>query len=118
MRISAAFPSKYLRPTDLQGRQVVVKISRLEMQDVGDKEKPVLYFEDKEKGLVLNKTNSNTITAAYGEETGDWEGATIVLFETPVEFQGKRVPAIRCLVPPRKPQTPPAEVGPNDGILF
>ena len=84
-----------------------MKISSVEMRGVGEDTKPVLYFEEKEKGLVLNKTNANTIAAAYGEETDDWVGAEIVLYETMVEFQGQRKPGIRCLVPPRRPQRPP-----------
>ncbi len=117
MRISTAFPSEYLRATDLQGHQVPVKISRAEMRDVGDGQKPVLYFEGKERGLILNKTNSNIIAAVYGDETEEWKGEEIVLFETMVDFQGRQVPAIRCRIPPRKPQKPPHEEI-NDEIPF
>jgi hypothetical protein len=106
MRISSAFPSDYLRAVDLQGQKVLVTMSRVEMRDMGDEVKPVLYFKGKDKGLVLNKTNSNTISAAYGDETGDWEGMQVVLYETMVEFQGQRKPGIRCFVPPQKPQSP------------
>jgi hypothetical protein len=118
MRISTAFPSDYLKAADLQGRRITVKIARVEMRDVGDDTKPVLYFEDKDKGLVLNKTNANTISSAHGDETKDWEGQEIVLFETAVDFQGKRVAAIRCIVPPRKLQTSSAEVIPDDDMPF
>lgn len=118
MRISGAFPSDYLKAHDLQDQKVLVKMSRVEMRDIGDEVKPVLFFEAKDKGLVLNKTNSNTISAVYGDETDDWIGELVVLYETTVEFQGKRVAAIRCLVPPRKPQKPAADGGPNDEIPF
>jgi hypothetical protein len=104
MRISGAFPSEYLKPAGLQGQKVLLKMSRVEMRDMGDEVKPVLFFEGKEKGLVLNKTNANTISAAYGDETDNWVGKEIVLYETPVEYQGQRRPGIRCFVPPRKPQ--------------
>jgi hypothetical protein len=117
MRISTAFPSEYLRAVDLQGRRVTLKISRAEMREVGDDTKPVVYFEGKDKGLVLNKTNSNTISAAYGDETDEWVGMEIVLFETMVEFQGQRKPGIRCQVPPRRPQRSPDEEI-NDDIPF
>jgi hypothetical protein len=80
------------------------------MRDVGDDTKPVAYFEGKDKGLVLNKTNSNTISAAYGDETDDWVGAEIVLYETMVEFQGQRKPGIRCLVPPRRQKSPDEDI--------
>ena len=119
MRISSAFPSPYLKAADLQGRRVPVKISRVEMQEFTDEVKPVVYFEGKPKGLVLNKTNANTISAAYGDETEDWEGKETVLYEAEVEYQGRRMPGIRCIVQSqRKPQTPPADVGPDDEIPF
>jgi hypothetical protein len=117
MRISGAFPSEYLKAADLQGRQVTVKISRVEMKDIGEEVKPVLYLEGKDKGLVLNKTNANSISAAYGDETDEWIGQEIVLYETAVEFQGRRVQGIRCRVPPLKLQKSVA-VDINDDIPF
>jgi hypothetical protein len=117
MRISGAFPSDYLKAQDLQGQKVLVKMSRVEMRDIGGEVKPVLFFEGKDKGLVLNKTNSNTISAVYGDETEGWEGEEIVLFVTEVEYQGQRMPGIRCQVPPRKPQKPLAQE-PDDDTPF
>src|SRR4029077_18793814 len=99
MRVSAAFPSPYLKASDLQGRRIPVKILRVEMQELGDELKPVVYFEGKSKGLVLNKTNANTISAAYGDETEDWEGKETVLYETEVEYQGRGIPGRRGIVP-------------------
>ena len=115
MRIS--FPSEYLRAADLQGQKVHVRISHVEKKNVGDEEKYVVFFKGKDKGLPLNKTNPNTIIAAYSDETDDWEGAELVLFETMVEYQGQRKPGIRCLVPPRQPQKPVKE-DPEDDIPF
>ena len=70
MKISNAFPSKYLRAADLQDRQIEVVMHRVEMENVGDDDKkPVLHFVRKQKGLVLNKVNSRTIAAAYGDDT-------------------------------------------------
>lgn len=99
MRISSAFPSNYLKAADLQGRRVRVTMSRVELEKIGDDTRPVLYFQGKEKGAVLNKTNSNVISAVYGDDTDDWEGHPIELFEAMVDFQGKTVPAIRMNVP-------------------
>ena len=103
MRISSAFPSNYLKAADLQGRQVKVKIDRVEMEEIGGEPKPILYFVGKEKGVVMNKTNANNIASAYGDDTDDWQDAEIILYEAMVDFQGKSVPAIRIRVPPRAP---------------
>jgi hypothetical protein len=115
MRISSAFPSKYLKAADLHGKQATVVISHVTMETIGDDERPILYFSGKEKGLVLNKTNANTIANVFGDDTEDWRGGEIILFDTIVDFQGKSMPAIRCRVPPRKPE-PKTEI--DDDIPF
>lgn len=104
MQISQAFPSNYLKASDLQGRNVTIKIDRVETEKIGTDTKLVLYFQGKDKGMVLNKTNANNIAHIYGEETEDWRGCEIVLFEAMVDYQGKTVPAIRVKAPQRKPQ--------------
>jgi len=102
MLISQAFPSEYLRAADLQGRNIRVTISHVEMRDVGDDNKPVLFFQGKEKGVVMNKTNSNNISAAYGDDTDGWGGKEVVLYEAMVDFQGRSVAAIRIRPPAAK----------------
>lgn len=99
MDINSAFATKYLKASDLQGRDVTVKMGRVEQEKVGDDQKLILYFQGKEKGMVLNKTNANSIADVYGSETGDWYGQTIILFEQMVDFQGKRVPGLRIRAP-------------------
>lgn len=100
MRIDEQFPSTYLKAADLQGRAVRVNISHVDIEEIsGGERKPVLYFQGKDKGLVLNKTNSNNIAAAYGYETDSWVGQPVELFEMMVDYQGKSVPAIRIRVP-------------------
>lgn len=101
--INDAFPSKYLKASDLQGRQVTVKMDRADYEVIGDDRKLILYFQGKDKGMVLNKTNANNISFIYGPNTDDWNGAEITLFEAMVDFQGKTVPAIRVRAPQRKP---------------
>ena len=106
MNIGDIFPSNYLKASDLKGRQVTVKIARIEMETIGQgkeaSHKPVIYFEGKEKGLVANKTNMNMIASVCGQETDDWIGLDIILFEAMVDYQGQTKPAIRVRVPPRK----------------
>lgn len=110
MRISTAFPSDYLRAADLQGKPVKVTMSHVEMKDIGGDHKPALFFKGTDKSMILNKTNSNNIAAAYGDDTDDWTGKEIVLFEAMVDFQGKTVAAIRVRTPQAKDRAPPAPV--------
>lgn len=96
MRMSDAFPSSYLKAADLNGKAVRVVIESVSMEKLGDDHKAVLHFVGKDKGLVLNKTNANRIVEAVGsDETDDWEGWSITLYACKVDYQGKRVDAIR-----------------------
>jgi hypothetical protein len=104
MKVSDAFPSKWLKAPDLENKNMIVKMSRIEMETINENEedKPVLYFEGIKKGLVLNKTNSTKIAGAYGVEMDDWKGQEIVLFPAMVDFKGDTVEAIRVRSPQPK----------------
>lgn len=96
--INDAFPSKYLKAGDLKGRSIVVTIDRVEMEAVGQEKqiKPVLYFAGKEKGMVLNKTNTNKIMQlTESPVTEDWKGMAILLYPTETSYQGEQVDCIR-----------------------
>ncbi len=108
MRISEAYPSKFLKAADLGGQDRTVKIRACVEEELGqgsEKEtKPVLYFDGGKKGLVLNKTNATAIAEDYGDDTEAWTGREIVLFIQKVTFQGKLTPAIRVRVQSSAPQ--------------
>jgi hypothetical protein len=100
MNIGNAFPGSYLKASDLQGRNITISIHSVSMEEVGGDIKPILFFADangakKDRGLVLNKTNSNIIAEMYGWETDEWGGKPIVLYPARVEFSGRIVDAIR-----------------------
>lgn len=100
MNINGAFPSNYLNAAALQGHRIVVTISHVAMEDIGDEHKAVLYFQGKEKGLILNKTNANMLKEITGsDETEEWKGMPVVLYVAKVDFQGRRVDAIRVDYP-------------------
>lgn len=96
MKSNDVFPGKYLRADDLHGKEPIVTIKSVEVETIGDDAKPVLYFEGKDKGLVMNKTNWNAAVDLTGQEdSDDWAGHKVKLVVRKVDFQGKRVPAIR-----------------------
>jgi len=109
MNISNAFPSKYLKAADLNGKSHDLTIREVKMEDVGgnnveEESKPVLYFEGKQKGIVLNRTNTSAITFKYGEETDDWEGKALEVYPDRTPFNGNMVACIRVKVPLEKAQ--------------
>ncbi len=101
MNIEQAFPSKYLKAdTDIpESGDLIVTIDSVASETMGQGEKastkPIVYFREVDKGLVLNKTNATTIAKLHGPETDNWPGKMVALFATEVDFQGKQTLAIR-----------------------
>lgn len=108
MKMSDAFPSKYLRSSDLDGGNLRVVMQHVQMEKLGDDTKPVLYFKGQEKGLVLNKTNAKTIAEVYGDESDDWAGGELILFTVMTEMQGKQTEGLRVRAPQPKDNPRPA----------
>ncbi len=109
MDINDAFPSKYLKAGDLKGREVKVKVAGVTLEQMGDGEvKPVVSFEGKERGLVLNKINKEAIVTNLGSsDTDDWIGKELTLYPTQTEFAGRVVPCLRVkLIIPLEEERP------------
>ena len=104
VNINDAFPSKYIKASDLQGREVRVTMNSVEMAnfDNGDESKPCVYFQGKKKGLILNKTNASTIIDIYGPDTDHWFGKEITIFPTQTKFKGATTDCIRVKTAPRQ----------------
>ena len=136
--IGDAFPSNYVKASDLKGNEAVVVIDRIAFEAVGrTKEmKAVAYFKGKDKGLVLNKTNAMKIANLAGSQmTEDWPGTRIKIYPTETEFSGETVECIRIKAagngngatrqaapvrrqappPPPEPEPEPDYAGPSDG---
>lgn len=102
MKMSGVF-SSHLKAEELGAdKRVTVTIDSVKMEQLGDDKKPVLYFVGKDKGLVLNKTNTNALIDILGsDDSDDWTDKRVVLYTTKVDYQGKRVLAIRIDEAPR-----------------
>ena len=99
MKISEAFSGNYLKSADLAQAQVYV-IASVEQETMPDgANKPVVRFQNENRGLVLNKVNGLTIAELFGDDTGGWSGHQIELFSTTTFFGGKQVPCLRVRQP-------------------
>ena len=101
MNIDQAFPSKYLKSADItKPIKVVIRGCRIEgIDEEGKEQKPVLYFNKIERGMVLNKTNATMISGAFGPETDDWTGKKIGLWvDQNVMFGNEKRPGLRVKV--------------------
>jgi hypothetical protein len=98
------FPSKFLKAADLNGRPTVVVVDKASVESLktmsGEStQKLVLHFRDRQKGLVVNRTNYDTIADFLGDGAGNWVGKQIELYPDRVAVGGKTVPCIRVRQP-------------------
>jgi hypothetical protein len=107
MNIQNAFPSKWLKSGDVEDGDLTLTIDRVEIEEIGSGEqqdrKPVIYFRETDKGMVLNKTNADTISKLHTPETDNWIGKQITVFATEVDFAGKQTLALRVRLRTPKP---------------
>jgi hypothetical protein len=99
--MSELFPSRYFKASDIPaGRELRLRISDCQMEEVGEEEeeKPVLMFDKNKKGLVLNKTNGDTLAEAFGDDSDLWVGREIILYPTTTRFGSKKVDCLRIKV--------------------
>jgi len=101
--IGEYYPTKYLRAADIKV-DTTVTIAKVEEAIMGDDTKPVVFFNEFAKGLVLNKTNGLHIAQLLGSERfSEWTGKAIVLCQMPVQFKGEVMQAIRVKAAGEKP---------------
>ena len=102
------YQSKFLRASDLKGKEITVTIDRVEAeefeQDGVKRPKPVVHFRNSGlKPLVCNKTNSTRIATALGDKDIDaWAGKQVRLYPDMEEFRGQvhEVVRVRRAPPP------------------
>jgi len=87
------YPSRYLAAdADVpEEGQLIVTFEKIEIEELGQgadaEDKPVAYFKETKKGLVLNKTNWAQIAKVLNaDDSDDWIGRKIALFSTDVSF--------------------------------
>lgn len=117
--------SSYLGSWDLpEGKDVAVRIRDVKQAtEIAGKKtrKPILYFDGKEKGLLLNATNCKTLSRMYGFYVEEWKGEWIALYVTTTSSPDGDVPCVRVRTSPPKgkrakpEETPPTEEPSDDG---
>ena len=101
LNIREIFPSSYLEPSDFEGKTVNLVIDYVRIEQFDGTRRPVLYFRDCPKGLVLDKTNADTITDFYGEEINYWIGYPLEICTVCVSSQKRMLDDIQLRIPTR-----------------
>ena len=102
---------KTLKPA----RPSTVKDVRDELVGNPQEAKPVVYLDEYDKGIILNKTNAKALVKVFGDDETTWPGKKIVLTTVPTRnpSTGEEIDAIRMQAVPaerkrkRRPKWPP-----------
>jgi hypothetical protein len=88
-------------------------------------EKPILFFNEKAKGMVLNKTKCKLLEAAFGDDTDTWTGRKVRASIDPDvrDLAGNIVGGIKLecskgKAEPPKPAPAPVVADSDDNIPF
>lgn len=102
----------WLKTEDLQGRAAKALIELVQIEEVkgedGTEKKLIAHFVGKDKALILNRTNCESLEAICGtDDYAGWAGHTIVLYPTTTKFGAKTVPCLRIRAPQAAATPPP-----------
>lgn len=109
--------SDFLKAEDIGANFWTANVKSVDMKNFDDgSRKLFVMFHELDKGLVLNKTNADTLGDLYGRNTDGWVNRPIMLMTMPVDYQGKKVQAIRLRAPAQQqamPQRQPGQLQPQ-----
>ena len=100
MKLNEVLDSKFLKQEDIDG-EVTVTVAAVKKQNVAKQDDPPEYkltvkWQEFEKPMVCNATNTKRMFKALGADTDDWIGQTMRLFvDHDVEYGGKIVGGLR-----------------------
>ena len=94
----------FIKGEDLEeGEKVVVTIkSAEEVTFPSGDTVPVLEFLELDQKLTLNKTRIKKCVELLGEDTDEWIGQKIALYQVDVNYQGKTMPGVAIGKAPKR----------------
>jgi len=116
MKVGKYVQSRFLKGTDEvfeENDSVNWTVSHAEEETLMGEDKLIIYFEEEERGMVLNKTNTRRLIEAFGDDADEWVGKRVNLYTESVTFNGQTTDAIR--LKKAKSQAAPVE---QDSVPF
>lgn len=113
------FPSEFFKAEELKGKPPVkLTIERVEKKEMNDGAmKPVCYFKEDSRGLVLNVTNRGELIDRFGRNSDSWIGEEIAIVAQRVTGPSGSTHGIR-LAPRAVSETADDEIPFDDAIPF
>lgn len=105
-------PSEYVAAFELKGRDVTATISRVvggEVQGEDGKKakKPIIYFNDWPKPLVLGKKMAKQLIKMYGTDPKAYVGKQLTMYPTEEKCFGEMMEVVRLRPTVRRTSQPP-----------
>lgn len=94
------YDSEYIASWDLE-KDTTLTVAKVVGGEVGGQQgrpvtkKPIVYFQEAKKPMILNKTNGKTIAAMYGKDTEQWVGKKITLYVGQCDVAGETMDCLR-----------------------
>ena len=112
-KISQMVESKYLKQGDLED-DTIVTITKVGHANIGKEDGPVdmkwlIRFKEFDKPMVLNRTNISLLGTFISDDTDDWIGKQVILYnDESIQFQGKVTGGLRFKRLKQAGKKPPA----------
>ena len=117
----------YLKGEHLNGRKVIATIAEIVIEETHaqagrTEEKPVCYFRESKKGLILSPTNMRALRAMFGDDVAACIGKRVQLEAIPLRVAGRDTLPVRINPAPQtattpsdaRPQQPTAAAAPTE----
>lgn len=99
-KISQMVDSKYLKQADVED-DTVVTVKKVGQANIAKDDAPpdmkwLVRFAEFEKPMVLNRTNISLLGNFLGDDTDDWIGKQVIVYnDESIQFQGKVTGGLR-----------------------
>lgn len=109
---SDCYDGRFFKSEDLVGKPFVGVIEHAKREKMRDgRMRAVVYFEGREKGIVLNATRYKFVVGATeSKNSDDWIGLKVGVRAGTTDFGGKDVGCIEFVMPPKSEKRKAAEV--------
>lgn len=112
MDYETLFPGRFIKSADFKGKDVTLTILAIRAEDIEDKPKAIMTFENTKKAMVLNRTNAEALKLMFGRDTDGWIGHKVTFFPATIKdpFSDEMITAIRVRGSPELTKTASATI--------
>lgn len=85
MDFAKLFPGRFIKSADFEGKDVTLTVKSVKAEEIDDKAKAIMRFEETKRELVLNRTNAEAIALCFGRNIEDWVGKRVTFYSATIK---------------------------------